>query len=403
MKNLLPFTFLIFFIPAIAQWKTAHTATGQNSIVRKIQFINSGTAYAVGDSALLKSTDGGETWADITANITATYPSFRTLFFVDESVGFIGRPNITGGPTLLKTINGGNTWTDVSSSIMSQGVSDLFFVSPDIGYATGGVGAGNVFARTIDGGKNWTKVQTPAIETAVTMHFINDLTGFSGTNQIMKTTDGGQSWLPVVMPALSSANAISDFVFMNNSVGYALTNGGNVVLKTIDGGNTWTAKSTGTGGIFSFDIGFTNAGTGFLILNYNSVYITQNGGDTWNKDTTLPAGSHPACLAAIAGRVLVGTIDGNILLRKSSSAGITGIDEEHISIYPNPVNTGTLHFNNPARQKLGVKIYDAAGRLVITENNVTDKINISLAPAVYYCHIQGAEAGTSYMQKLVVQ
>lgn len=397
MKNTLLFLFLTLAAFCNAQWKTVYTGS---HMVASLQFVNANIAYAVGDSVFLKSTDGGDSWTDLTTNITVTDPSFDVVFFVDANVGYIGRTNNTGGANLLKTINGGQTWTNVSSPNMTQGVTNLYFLSPNVGYATGGFGAGNVFAKTTDGGDSWTKTSTPADDASAIIHFINDSTGFSGTSLIMRTHDRGNTWIPTKMPVLDKNNAIVDIYFVNANTGYALTYNHNVVLKTTDGGNTWVAKPTGKAGVLAKDIGFTDANAGYIISYSSGLFATQNGGDNWAADTTFPKGHNTSSLAAMQDKVIVGSIQGNIFMHKKSLAGIEAPAAVNFDIYPNPA-TAQIHFTNPTGQPLSITIYDAMGRKVADENNIYTTMKINLPAAIYYCHINAGNA--VYAKKLVVE
>lgn len=400
MRQLFPCVlFLLIINPLFSQWKDINT--GKTGRIHDIYIVNSDVAYVTGDSLFLKTTNGGDSWIDLTSNITITNPSFQTIFFIDENIGFAGRINITGGVNLMKTINGGTSWTDISSSEMSQGVANLFFTSPTVGYTTGGVGGGNVFAGTANGGANWSKVATPATDASKALYFMNDSVGFSGTGVIVKTIDGGKTWNPTNM-SIDNNNAVIEILFVNKLVGYSLTIKGNNLLKTVDGGNTWVTQTSKPTGAISKHIAFTDADNGYLsALDLTQPWVTANGGISWNPDTTFPTGNIVS-MAAINGLVIAGTLDGHLVVKKSAPADIFDAALNAIKIYPNPVSDGVITIDNPAMIRLTIVIYDVLGKAVAFDRDIITAMNITLPAAVYYMHITD-NAGNVSVSRLVVE
>ncbi len=401
MKNILLLCGLLLSIVSFGQWNVVYTGSQP---VYDIQFVNDLVVYAVGDSTFLKSTNGGNTWADMTPNISVSDPSFEVVHFLDANTGFIGRTDITGKPTLLKTTDGGQNWADVSSLAMSQGITNVFFTSANIGYATGGVGAGNSFAATDDGGQTWTAVATPSLVASTALFFINDSVGFSGATEIVKTTDGGKSWQPVNMSVLSNGNTIADILFTSASVGFALTYDGSEILKTVDGGSNWYPVVGGPSGALATSIGFSTVNIGYAVgLAFPKPLISINRGITWNADTSFPDGMSAFSLSARNGKVLIGTLGGEIVLKTSSNTGAGGVVNSSVVIFPNPVTANAIGFTNPLGYTLDVSVCDVLGKVVAVGVGITDEMAIQLPAAVYYCTIQVKETGEHYTKKVVVE
>lgn len=78
--------------------------------LRKVAFLNATTAIAVGDSTILKSTDGGATWTYVTSPATVV---LNGLSFHNATTGFAA-----GKGQVLKTTDGGNTWTDIADPVL---------------------------------------------------------------------------------------------------------------------------------------------------------------------------------------------------------------------------------------------------------------------------------------------
>ncbi|KAB2914651.1 MAG: T9SS type A sorting domain-containing protein [Bacteroidetes bacterium] len=401
MKYTLLLCGLLLTIMSFGQWNVVYTG---NQAIYDIQFVNDLVVYAVGDSTFLKSTNGGNTWTDMTPNISVTDPNFEVVHFLDANTGFIGRTDITGNPNLLKTTDGGQNWTDVSSSAMSQGVSNVFFTSANIGYATGGVGSGNSFAATNDGGQTWNAVSTPSLAASTALFFINDSVGFSGATEIRKTVDGGQNWQPVNMSALSNGNTIADILFTSASVGFALTYDGSEILKTIDSGSNWYPVVAGPSGALATAISFPTVNIGYVVgLTFTKPLITTNRGLTWNADTSFPSGLSAFSLSARNGKTLIGTLSGEILLKSNNNTGVTAVANPTVDIFPNPVTSNALGFSNPLGHILNVSVYDVLGKKVAFETGVVNEMAIQLPAAVYYCTIQVIGTNEVYSKKLVIE
>lgn len=94
-----------------------------DNTIREFQMVTEQTGYGLGSNVkggypvIVKTTDGGTTWADISPQ-TSHFPI--TLFFLNESLGFLTVHDVTGCPNacqnkcvLLQTNDGGETWEEV--------------------------------------------------------------------------------------------------------------------------------------------------------------------------------------------------------------------------------------------------------------------------------------------------
>jgi photosystem II stability/assembly factor-like uncharacterized protein len=76
------------------------------STLRKVTFLNATTAIAVGDTIILKSTDGGANWNYVTSPASI---ALNGLAFQNATTGYAA-----GKQQVLKTTDGGDTWTAVT-------------------------------------------------------------------------------------------------------------------------------------------------------------------------------------------------------------------------------------------------------------------------------------------------
>jgi photosystem II stability/assembly factor-like uncharacterized protein len=137
---------------------------------------------------IYRTTDGGVTWADQTAGIggannpTLWYSSGLTeVFFIDSSAGFaIGNGKIfTSGdpmsPIILKTTDGGLTWANQPNGAEAS-LYNIQFLDADRGFLL--VSSGDIF-YTSDGGAHWNNQHTP-LEGATNITFVPYETGWIG-------------------------------------------------------------------------------------------------------------------------------------------------------------------------------------------------------------------------------
>lgn len=165
-------------------------------------------------------------------------------------------------------------------------VSDINFISEDIGYVAGY----NELYKTSDGGDSWTLVVAdPFINGPSLVHFINENIGFiagmdgGSTIKIAKTINGGTSWTTSSFAGGGGSIGPNDFFFLDDNTGFMVDRSG-VVLKTTNQGNTWTEASN-IGSDEPKAIHFTSPSVGYMTLAYDSkVLKTINGGNSWSEN-----------------------------------------------------------------------------------------------------------------------
>ena len=276
---------LLLLVPLSAQagWQWSNpTPHGNDS---RVCFLDDNTGYAVGGAGMiLKTTDGGTTWA---SQNSGTFIGLWSVHFpVNAQTGYAvgGYWFINEGPAvyvILKTTDGGTTWASKASGTGLRLWSVHFPVDAQTGYAAGDSG---MVLKTTDGGSIWTTQFSRVFDPLSSVHFLDAQTGFVGgvLSPIQKTTNGGQSWRFVSDPSTRAAS----IHFPDAQTGYAAGYYG--VLKTTDGGESWSMLS-GLGG-HSNSVHFPNAQTGYVVGGDNSlietIWKTTNGGATWVEQDT---------------------------------------------------------------------------------------------------------------------
>jgi len=174
----------------------AHTSDGGNTWTLQpapsifqcadVFFVNANTGWVVGmDSAILHTTNGGETWVRCHLDLTEKQ-YFKSVYFIDELTGWVAG---TYGIVML-TKDGGISWQEINSGFPEH-LYSIFFIDPENGWAVGNEGT---IIRSIDGGYTWFEQYSGVSRNyLLSVHFVNKMkgwvTGEGGT--IIKTENGG--------------------------------------------------------------------------------------------------------------------------------------------------------------------------------------------------------------------
>lgn len=395
----------------------------------------SGQIWAVGTrDVVLHSEDTGVTWTEL---FPADKSSIRSVNFLDENVGFIGKFT-----RLLKTVDGGETWElaadigphifdieflangEMLCSVGSNGIirstdggfnwtvsiEETGFIRGIYQTPNGTLFAavasnylgGNSILRSTDNGESWEETELAQDIDIYNTDFPTDLLGFAfGDDGIARTTDGGDNW---EILDVEYSGILQDVFFLNENNGWLLTH--TTMYETTDGGNTWT-ESNAPNGLFrkirfyDENNGITLGGTALS----GFIYTTTNGGETWEEEYFGNYNLEELAIVENSDGIytwVVGT--GGIVLRKSDL--IESINERKIAplaIYPNPANE--VVFLKNIENNGTLSLYDAQGRLIWQKSlNHSDDYPVSvnnLAKGIYYFYFSDGEKewGTRWVKE----
>jgi len=192
-------------------------------------------------------------------------------------------------PIVVVSTNGGDTWNDVTGTL--QGV-DLYCINAlDAQRAWVGTADGRILATT-NGGSAWTVQSYPGRQGGFidAVKMFADGTGYAlgdppgdGRFVVLNTTNFGATWghLPDEPGGLTTLEAgwNNSFWWTDPQHGWFGTNE-NRVWRTTDGGGTWSNASTG--GANSYGVSFADASTGFAVHDGGTIARTTNGGQSWS-------------------------------------------------------------------------------------------------------------------------
>lgn len=294
---------------------------------------NVSNAYAIAGGHLLRTANGGSTWATMPVGNTP-FDDVISVGTADGSDGLVAWA-FTAGGSVFKTANGGaTTWaagptlaaptyaapsaptadrvfTITASAVWasldgggsfaarrdawpSAPFSSVAFTTAATGYAVGG----STLARTANGGGDWSEMSLSASGLyALDVFFLgsDSLTGWIvgsptlGGPSVLKTTDGGSTWLPQ-----SEKDMVARAVcFADAQNGWATNGTWGFVWRSTNGGASWT-KVMRDG--YFWDIDFVDANNGWIAVDpgdgSNAALHTTDGGTTWTTQTVPASGGH---------------------------------------------------------------------------------------------------------------
>ncbi|MBI9052150.1 MAG: hypothetical protein JEZ00_22230 [Anaerolineaceae bacterium] len=255
--------------------------------------------YAGGNDVILKSLDGGESWAKARI-FSAVSPDHVSELVIDPlTPSTIYAAVYNQG--LIKSTDDGETWQNINRGLIDFKFLALVIdpLSPNILYT----GTANGVFKTTDGGENWQQVINGLPKEAIysmTIDPQNPSTIYAGLGTgsgLYKSTDDGASWVPknyglfvlagdmkVKAPTWVFAIAIDP---QNPDIMYA---GGHGVFKSIDGGESWFAINnefdfTLNGPMPSIDnlsIDPVHPEIIYAEVGGSVIYRSLNGGENWS-------------------------------------------------------------------------------------------------------------------------
>jgi photosystem II stability/assembly factor-like uncharacterized protein len=202
-----------------------------------------------GRAVIMKTIDGGDTWTLIDSTQNGY---FGSVFFYDTRFGWITGaegPFTDSFGMVYRTTDGGDSWQRTEDNTIVS-LTDAFFISPADGWM---VSIDAYIYLTTDSGYTWTVADRATNNTFnVPLRAITFVTpdtgwaigGLSGNSVVGRTNDGGESWL---FDNFFTGSTFRNCFFIDSKRGW-IVGGLNVspkVYMTDDGGQTLIAQSHG--------------------------------------------------------------------------------------------------------------------------------------------------------------
>lgn len=195
--------------------------------------------------------DNGTTWTAVNVgSVNGQYaPTRFSLYAADRNDIWLG----TQDGYIYHSDDAGLSWTVQNAAVIHSGAWNAIRFAPDDADVGWAVGAANVIARTLDGGTSWGAITGPSAQAGVAANVVEVLdrnrvwVGYAD-GDLYYTLDGGTTWAARSFTG-SGVGEVRDIRFLNESLGYLLTNNASpvgTVHWTIDGGYSWDALTTPT-------------------------------------------------------------------------------------------------------------------------------------------------------------
>jgi len=243
-----------------------------------IRMVDTQHGWALTASSILKTTDGGLHWKDVTPANAGLNQDARGQFLTTQAAWIaIGPANQQEGPgiAVVHTMDGGASWQRslINDPLVSR-VDVPHFLNTQQGWlelsSTPGAGsAGSDLWHSTDGGETWTKLSSNKSSSGLNLGYVTGISfrdaqlgiatgnlGAGGDNtvpSIALTHNGGQSWQTQALPHLlggyvNPMNTSQPPVFFGNVVVLPVTitteSGPVLVLyRSNDGGVNWLQTS----------------------------------------------------------------------------------------------------------------------------------------------------------------
>ncbi len=275
-----------------------------------MSFVNGNSGWIIGTlggfenpggAVMFKTTDGGSTWS---RKLIDPWKTGLFVRFVDENTGWAAVfadtvPNNSMNisiPALLRTTDGGETWTQVSDRIGIFTFVDAnngWMVSDSLS-VSGEPTAPHEILHTTDGGQTWVSQHRSDLLTDTRIHFTDTLNGWVVSGElILHTTDGGANWIPVTNTGIHLSTDTRNFVtFLTPEIGWIGTHYHpegqtqySAVMHTTDGGATWTTQPVPVMERI-FDISFIDPYNGWLVFDDGSLARMTGNGPVSVEDAT---------------------------------------------------------------------------------------------------------------------
>lgn len=220
--------------------------------INEIYFRNGDNGYLVAGKKMFITTDAGRTWQETrifrAGDLGGGTPEFLSIRFADKKRGFAigsilrrsGDEDVVVDSLVMRTEDGGETWARVIVPSKTE-LFHLVFHGSSHGWIVGDKG---LILETKDAGQSWT-VQHSGVGRAIfNVDFRDDNEGYAvgGGGTILRTEDGGATWEKV---ATNITDALKRVDFADDKNGWIVGYGG-TILRSSDKGKTWARQESNT-------------------------------------------------------------------------------------------------------------------------------------------------------------
>lgn len=290
--------------PLKTNWQVIKTASSSN--LNSVFFLDDSVGFICGENnTLLKSNDGGKSWQSV---FDSSQNALMDIVFIDSEAGFI----VGDDGLLLQTNNSGKLWVKRNIGVKEQLTKIIFLNDKRTGFITTTQGK---ILKTYNSGETWREVNTKINEIIYSISFADDELGFAvGWNGLLlKTEDAGENWN--VVPRFTD-KYLRDIVF-NNKMNGVIVGGGGEIYRTSDGGIEWKLIQSGLiSGLTSIPIYAENSS--LILSSTDEILHSTDFGLTWLRTSTGSFTPLTKGIVTTNGIAYIVTFNGNIVKSEKS-------------------------------------------------------------------------------------
>ncbi|MBM0105928.1 hypothetical protein JM946_14445 [Steroidobacter sp. S1-65] len=314
-------------------------------------------AFAVANSGLYRTTDGGDTWSRL-VQLTPFFANYGAVQFDPANPNRIYA--IARDSGLWRSTDGGDTFVNISPLLTSDPSNYAvgLAISADgntIYYST----SGQQLFRSTDGGASFSeRPRMPAPGHKLVVDPANSLRVYAGrwNNALMRSEDGGNTWID-----LAPTRGVADFAVTPGSPNILWVNGTDGLYRKPDDGSAWPSSPLFPGYTVHSDPAVPSV---LYASPTNGVgFVRRYSAGSWTTLSTLPALLNTVAIAASNTQsVLAGTgagvfrsdnggatwarsddgLDANYVRHLATGAGRVYASTEHVEIGIGDADEGTL-------------------------------------------------------------
>ena len=243
--------------------------------LKAVSAVDASTAYVVGDNGqILKTTDGGESWRQLSSQITGWMRGVD--FPQNANVGWV----IGQGGFILRTTDGGSSWTQ---QILPDGFTGYMWDIDawDNTRANALAGAGRVY-RTTNAGASWRLAYAPVSFNLLDVDYgtADAVYGSSWDDSFFTSANNGANW---IRRYPGSGGHLLSVSFLDLLNGWMSGSGG-ILMRTSDAGDNWTVQASGTGADLNH-VDMVDHSVGWVVGNGGVIRWTFDG-SAWLPQTS---------------------------------------------------------------------------------------------------------------------
>lgn len=330
-----------------------------------IDLSNPSTLWAGLAAKVMRSTDGGTTWTNLSPPVASPQFVARGIAIDpnDSNTAIVVFGGAFGGGQVFVTTDGGASWADRSAGLPGNPLNAVAYDGSRL-LVGGGQLFGSEFVglyQSTDLGVTWTPLHNdswPALAVQAIAVDPSDsntiLVGTAGSG-VNRTTDGGATW-QISIGGTDGFNVRSVSFGSGNPDELFLGTDSNAVLHSTDGGDTFAESSNGISEISLFSIAAnprnpSEMAVAFQGQNSGGVYSTTDSGATWTLEPVPPTRYSDVGFAPDGTLYAISSGPSSVapegLYRRNADGSWTGLGPDQGPLFESDLNTMRFSRNNP--------------------------------------------------------